>query len=354
MQPMPLTEEEKAEFYDMFNILSFDILKKIYYRVHGSEFEGRKKSELIDALLNSEWDEKAKTTIREYFRDLIELSKPKSCYILPLKIEDWYTPDNAREFIKNNLYSYTGEQAQEGFELVDFTGDTIKFKYWYFYSRGIFTDDGEYIRIRYPTSILFTLDASKSKLYIETSSPQKFLKARSIIQKEANNLGFQVLSVYDEDEIDDPQEYSEEINEKFKQFIDDVRNQLINTLGRSQSSATEVFRITDVIIDVTDVAGEGMEELLKIGVIGSTDIFNNKKVREYLEKGGRLVGLYGDFDYKLDTYRFVVKHFVGYAGHKPAYLAVRRKRKIIESKEFKEDLEEAFKILQEIFEKYFL
>lgn len=230
---MPLTEEEKLKFKKIFDDLSLSTIEGIYRKKFGEDFETEKrrgiKDKIVQELLNAKWTEEEKKDLIDYYLEVLRKSKPIATYIL--KIGDDVTWETIEEIVKGNKANLSDEPIVKGF-VID-NPEEFKFSYWYPYFHGFFTDTGRYVKVTYPVSIPFKLDPEKSILYIEDSTPHKFLKGISVLR---DTLLLQ--SVLDEDMSE------EEIKEKFEEFINNIRAILIirQTISAQTRTGTRIQR----------------------------------------------------------------------------------------------------------------
>jgi len=226
-----LTEDEKWKFKKIFEDLSLSTVEGLYRKKFGRDFESEKKrgikNRIIQELLNAEWTEEEKRDLVDYYLDVLRKSKPIAAYIL--KVGNDVTWETIENIVAENKADLSVDPIVKGFVIDD--QDEFRFSYWYPYFHGFFTDTGKYVRVVYPVSIPFRLDNRRNLLYIEDSVPYKFTKSVSLLK---DPLSLQSVI---EDEI------SEEINEKFREFINNIRAILILKQAiNAQSGAGTVIR----------------------------------------------------------------------------------------------------------------
>ncbi|AMM53504.1 hypothetical protein TQ32_02615 [Pyrococcus kukulkanii] len=381
-----LTLEERQKIRDTLEVylenVSYSYLVRLYKTKLGHLPRDQRSSKiLIKNLLKSlespdiSWRTFEINEIINRVKIEREIKKPRTVNILRVNLAKSGKIDlnQIKMAIEENLYSMEDANSLPGFEIVEFSKDNrtdgnryLEFRYWYLKSKKILTEAFDIQEISYrmyiPIKIKVINRSPNVLVYIYSRTAADVELAKRILRE---ILGIQLA---DTGLKNKPPKEANDIFNKFllelEQIIESARNTNLN-----ESSVPPLW-IEDVYIStklatrflkdqegniIKDANGNPINlyaNTKRISVKGrNADLYSYPVVKQYMDDGGKVIGVRGEFEYVEHEYKFSAGYTEGLKTVNHVKFSIKPKGRVPPTTE---EFREVREMLRKLVEKHFV
>ncbi len=385
-----LTLEEKASLRDELEVylenLSYSYLLRFYKTKLGNPSRDQRSSKaLIRNLIRSlespeiSWRTSEINDIIRRVRIERSIKKPRAVNIIYINTtsED-FNLEELKTQIEENLYSTDDSTSLPGFEIVASPNNgtngseenytELEFRYWYLKTRKILTEAFDIQEISYRMYIPIKImkidqgDSVQVLAYIYSRTAADVELAKKVLRE---TLGIELVHTGLKNKP------PEEANTIFNNFLLELE-QKIGNAGNTESNDSPVpsLWIDDVYIStklatrflrddngniITDSNGMPINlytNTKRISVKGrGADLYSYPVVKQYMDDGGKVIGIRGEFEYIEHEYKFSAGYTEGLNTVNHVKFSIKPKGRVPPATE---EFQEVREMLRKLVEKYFV